>query len=292
MVWLVIRKAIVVIFIVTLGIITGIIFFVKMKNTYNESMQYLAERKSRLIYSLPFQNFYNSVFEVPTSITEISEDRLIMFQGNRIKDEFRDPFRNLSYPLLYLPLYKDCAKKPTGFAVISAGIDRRLDFNTNKECIRFEEFLQSDDFYNDIDFTPGFFQGDFKDTLFRIRDYLFGNKDFIVEYIDCKEFYLNSYDQEKRVSQIFNDALLSTPKSSIQRRTLIYLDNNEGKIKYRINRNEIVATNGNYTALFKFHSRDELNGFKTTNLIVGVLTEIDFSNNLITYEYCLAKPKK
>lgn len=106
-----------------------------------------------------------------------------------LKYIFKDPFSHNNSDLLYLPLYSRISKMREGFAIISTGIDGEIDAII-KDTMYIDEVKQLE-FYNDSN-DPASSSILLTDNIFKIDDYFFGRKDFLLCYKDGVSQYLNN----------------------------------------------------------------------------------------------------
>ena len=113
---------------VILGLI-GFIWFVNgFKTEFRDNVDYLADRKWRMVYNAPFVDYYFQHFSAPLAFQEVEDHRITSLQGNNLECEFKDPFSKDKDQLYYVPLFDSAYFTAIGFAVISTGIDGILNF--------------------------------------------------------------------------------------------------------------------------------------------------------------------
>ena len=270
---------------VILGLI-GFIWFVNgFKTEFRDNVDYLADRKWRMVYNAPFVDYYFQHFSAPLAFQEVEDHRITSLQGNNLECEFKDPFSKDKDQLYYVPLFDSAYFTAIGFAVISTGIDGILNFE-NGSPMTISEFSNLDGFYNKLTQEPGVYQGDFIDTVFKLKDRLFGEKDLLIEFINCKEFYLNSYRFEQSISQLVNSAYLGDYKRQIGYYHSITLNDS---IPYQIHNDSLFAYVAEYRVIFEFPSGQSMFGWNSSIGIVGQLMSVNQRNRLIVMNNCLAK---
>lgn len=263
-----------------------LIFVEKSKRKFNTSVEFIADRKWRMIYNEPFQEYYFKYYSAPMSIEELKNYRLPLQLGARLIDEFQDPFLNASENLLYVPLFDNEYNKAIGFAVISAGIDRKRNFK-HESKMSFDELMDSDMFYNNIQPTKGVYMGDFYDTIFNFKNYLFGKKDLLIEIINCEEFYLNSYRYEMPIEMLWQSSVLNSLKNKINHIFKIEIDYNAQKLEIKLIENAIILSKSDLCIQFILNSDHKHDSLHKTINLVGTLKSIDSNNELIVFENCI-----
>ncbi len=124
-------------------------------------------------FSLSGYNLHNQISTmIPNSFSTNSSSEEF------VKNAYKDDLSDNGGLLLYVPLYNRETKKKESLVLISAGIDGKLNSEyTNGDTIYDDEYLNRFDFYN-----LNNYQGIANFSLWK---YLFGNKDFLVKYVNC-----------------------------------------------------------------------------------------------------------
>jgi hypothetical protein len=280
------KKLIALILGIVLLLAFGFIWFVNgNKQDFKNNVDYLADRKWRMVYNAPFVEYYYEHFSAPLSFEEVQDYRITLMHGNELKSEFMDPFSKDNDLLYYLPLFDTNYSNVIGFAVVSSGIDGKRDFQSNSPLI-IEDLYNQDAFYNTITNMPGVYQGDFTDTVFSLNDYLFGKKDLLIELIDCREFYQNSYRYQFSISELFNLMRVGTIERYTKQNLLIDIKECDAE-EYFVKKNRLTIAYQQNRVEFKFISEDELKLIDSNSRIVGQIDTIDFNVHTCILKNCM-----
>lgn len=168
----------------------------KAKQDYQEKMDVISKNSDVgwFSYQYIFEAFFSEKFRYPKDFEELSdffkEDTAVFkIFANKMKDPFSLHNRNL----LYVPVYSKTNRLCEGFLLISAGVDGKID-NQIKDSVFFET-VKKLRFYNTLMVATTLSYRRYN-VGYKLKDYLFGNKDILVEYANGIDIYLNNVTQE------------------------------------------------------------------------------------------------
>jgi hypothetical protein len=152
-------------------------------------MEVISENSDMVEYGSIFIGFFSENFRYPYQIDELYDFFNDSIFNKSVEKILNDPFSKRNRPLLYIPVYSISNKLCEGYLLISAGIDGKLD-NSAKDTIYFED-ISKFKFYNSVKAATKLTYREF-DSTFSYKNFLFGNKDLMVEYANGIEIFKNN----------------------------------------------------------------------------------------------------
>jgi len=255
----------------------------KMKKDYLENFELINKRKSNLIYSEIFVDYFFKYFECPDSIDELYD----FAKGNPMHvnalKEIDDPFSNEK--IQYVPLYNKVNLKKEGFLLYSNGIDGSLNNSKLKATRVYIDNINSGDFYNSEDRNPHSITMVLHDR-YNIYNRLFGKKDLLLESLNCLELHKRNITQVYSIDTLLN--FIKTYNVDRKGRTLGF----KGILK-----KDLVADNGVRSVFFQtnditiramlYDERNFSGEIGDSIAIVGNINGDNFSRNPIEFENCV-----
>lgn len=234
---------------------------VDKKEVFNSKIEYINEIKSRNYYNMLIMTYFKEHFECPEKLSDLEyllKDAPGFQYSYSILTDI-DPFSKDQEKLVYIPLYNQINKKREAFFIFSSGIDGKIN---NSICI-------NDTFYiNDIEKDFNFYNTVYptnvclyEDTSshFSYIEYLFGRKDYLVEYFNCKDFFVFQVNNQYSSPYLLDDFIfylnsnksykavigLNCPRSTLlsSNNDSIYLHYEEYSIKCAVQKEYFVDNN-------------------------------------------------
>lgn len=183
------------------GIVTAFLIvlvltlYFKSQQDFQEKMDVISKTSDDgwFSYQYIFGAFFIEKFRYPKDFEELSnffkEDTSAFEVFN---SKMKDPFSRQHKDLLYVPVYSKANKLCEGFLLISAGIDGKID-NQIEDSVYFET-VKDLRFYNTLKVATSLSYRRYN-VGYKLKDYLFGNKDLLVEYANGIDIYLNNFTQ-------------------------------------------------------------------------------------------------
>ncbi len=182
--------------IVALLIFISVRFYDKTRREYQEKMDVISKNSDVGWYSYQyiFEAFFSEKFRYPKDFEELSR----YFKKDTtafeiFTNKMKDPFSMQNKDLLYVPVFNRSNHLCEGFLLISAGIDGKID-NQIEDSIFFET-VKDLHFYNTLKVATTLSYRRYN-VGYKLKDYLSGNKDLLVEYTNGIDIYLNNFTQE------------------------------------------------------------------------------------------------
>ncbi len=180
-------------FIIFILLIIFLVNYMKIKNGYYEKVGQYCNINDGIFnqYVLSYEYFFNEYFEYPENVSELQKyirnnqkDYINMFNNLLM-----DPFSKNDSSFLYIPLYSKKSKMREGFAIISAGIDGKIN-NIINDTMYIND-IDKLRFYNKVGDpdSPPYYK---PDSTFKLLNYCFGKKDLLVYYKDGVASYINN----------------------------------------------------------------------------------------------------
>lgn len=162
----------------------------KYRNHYTERMnEYVFHNNVFNDYSGSFEFFFLHHSRYPSDLNELKSFINSDKDYNFLVGLLKDPFSKHGSNLYYVPLYSNLSNLREGCALISTGIDGRIN-NTIKDTMYIDD-IKKLKFYNNIEnpVKPPYQE---PDTTFSLINYLFGKRDLLVFYKDGIESFINN----------------------------------------------------------------------------------------------------
>jgi hypothetical protein len=271
------------IFIVIVVLILSIFFIYKdLKNDYIKKFKKLDSHRIRLLYQDPYINYFESNFECPHEIQEA-----IMLKPNNpdynnyINRHFKDFLsRKHNYLIHYIPLFNPSNLKREGYVILSSGIDGEIN-NDGEDTLYITNFKEKLKLYNPESFYK------IGDTIkpkskvdFNIIDYFFGNKDYLIEYINC----IDVYKQQARKELSLEDLIKKIENQRIKGRIIGIKETNpidtiiDNTTYVYFTFNDYLIKNQIYNGYYKgVNSEDTL-------FLTGTLQDFDEEKQVISFK--------
>lgn len=268
-----------------LGSISFVVgYFLFAKQTYNKNIHIIKENRNTGVYSLPYYYFLENA-ECTSSMGE-----LYFYIQNRpvdimLSQYLVDPFSSDLSQINLIPIFNKSASKWEGALILSAGIDGKMNYEfTLQDTIFMDNYRHLDLFYNSVDELS-------LNLNFNPLDFLYGKKDLLVSYCDCRESFIKTGKLEGLVeldSLINNlDIMLRTKKQIIQNRIYsVKLPSFQSTWEHEVL--SCKLENG-YQVSFRFYDSLEVINFKKAGEkeLVGKLTEMNFENKKAEFIMCM-----
>ncbi len=271
-------------FIVVFLLVIGIFVANKIiKEQYLDRYNELNYRKSRLIYSQVFVDYFYGNFECPINIEELMEFAEGKPMYISALNSFRDPFLSDKGRVQYIPLYNRNNQRREGYIIFSSGIDRELNNSLIIDDTVYFDQLNKNCFYNSTNWKPNEITMSI-DSDYKLADRILGRKDLLLEYLDCSELYKrnvrNHYTIDELVDTIYQydvsrEGRILGIKGVISEFTSSFDD------KYK----KIIMSSGNTRIEFKLYDKKGFKGEVGDSVaLVGTLSDVIPSQNLIRFE--------
>lgn len=254
------------------------------KSSFQKKADQIAANSEKFFFGYPDlgEHFYTDSCRYANSKKEFYDFILSAAWAEEAKRTMKDPFSNQNGDLLYVPVFSKANGICEGYLLISAGIDGKID-NQLPDSIYFET-VNTLRFYNSL--TPASTLSFRKfDLYFSLKDYLFGNKDLLVEYANGVEIFINNASQ-----QLYTPATLMT---ELYPRGYTRLDCSvEGKAKRLNDSTIIVADKTNRVVCSMYKGRSAVIGESEQVKIVGKFrNRIDPANKTVYLKNCIVISK-
>ncbi|MCK4676579.1 MAG: hypothetical protein KAT48_00480 [Bacteroidales bacterium] len=202
------KKRIIILFSLTIVVIAIILFFVfNVRKNYINNFSEMEYRKINFLYQNPFISYFENKSECPLNIEEVivlkPDDPEYETYLNRHFKDFLSKEKELIY---YMPLYNKHNLKRDAFLIVSAGIDGKVDNLVSKEdTIFIDEFEKKLNFYNSSRYYRiGNPMQSYHDSTFSITNYFFGQKDYLIAYINCIDYYKSQIKKLYLIDSLIN----------------------------------------------------------------------------------------
>lgn len=234
-------------------------------------------------YCLAYDYYFEEYFQYPNYKEELEN----FYKENQedyiptLKNIFHDPFSHDKPDLLYVPLYSRISKMREGFAIISTGIDGKI--NSFFKDTTYIDDVKQIDFYNVVNDpdNPSVFLAD---TVFNLYDYFFGRKDLLLCYKDGVSQFINN-DRNWTLSAFYRK-IDNIKRIENQRITFIL----RGKAK-AVTKDYIEVNEDSLTAkCYMYNGRKySINPGDTISLASFFRGKVDPKNRIIILEDCILK---
>lgn len=171
-----------------------LLYIITVQKEFNNKLEIIKSREGDIVnYEYPAKYFLHE-FECPNSIQDIID--LVNYDSmyvNYIKAQFNDVFSNKENTLFsYIPVYNRKNLKREGYVMLSSGIDGKLDnlFDLETDTVFSDNLNNRFKLYNQISFSETLSSFILQNINgFNLYDYFFGKKDYIIEYMNCIDYY-------------------------------------------------------------------------------------------------------
>ena len=190
----------------SIGILAISLFLLNtVKKTYRLKVHRLKELELFSYYSNPFIDYFNENSQFPADMKDayVLNPRQVDFK-KYIQNQFHDILSRGNGLVGYIPLYNKRTLKREAFLLISAGIDGHLDLkNPFTDTLFINQKIKSVKFYNTH--FP-YKSGDTicLDSSFNLLDYFFGKKDYLIDYVNFRDFYLSEIPEVYSITSLVN----------------------------------------------------------------------------------------
>jgi hypothetical protein len=252
------------------------------KNNYQKKYRLIQERKKSLYYLSPFVDYFEENFELPIDFDTILK------QYSNTNNVFTDCLSRDSSLIKYLPVYNKNNNKRETLFLISAGVDGKINTDiTSNDTIYEGEIEKKLNFYNDsIKEKNNIISKDTNDYYSFIK-YFFGNKDYLIHYVDFIEFYKKQAGKIYSLDKIIN--YIEKNKSISRKRSIGY--------KAKVPKESLLGNKSNEYLNFKSNGylikNKTLNGYKfninssDSLMVIGQIKSIDYKNKTISFSNCI-----
>lgn len=166
--------------------------YLKSKNKYKIGYDKLIANSGIIDYSSIYGGFFSDNFRYPKDKKELKEFYTEAMWNALIRSKIKDPFSKENNDVLFIPVFSKSNNLCEGYLVISTGIDGKID-NIINDTIYFED-VKKLKFYNALTMATIFTYRKYK-FRFNLMDYLFGNKDLLLEFANGIETFINNASQ-------------------------------------------------------------------------------------------------
>lgn len=250
---------------------------------YIEKYEKMDIQRTNFLYQDPFISYYINNLEFPKEIEYVIElDQDDPDYDAYVQRHFKDYLSQQNGQIKYIPIYNRKNLQIRAFVLLSAGIDGKMNIDV-------QDTMFLDDFDNRI---PSYNRQSFYrigDTLgvddnikFNIWRYLFGNKDYIIYYVDIKEYLkkhtTQPYPLSELIEQIKNRNYIEQ-KGKIIRQVYSY-----SGVVYELN-GSLIMKSDNFkisSDLLNDKKKEILVGEKIT--LSGILFNINLDQNMIEFK--------
>lgn len=266
---------------IVISVIIIVLFSIKYflsKKDYKIKFNEFTENNDVLNYTMPYQSYFSENFEYPENIEKLKEFYLGSVRYNELLNHLKDPFLKKDGNFLYVPVYSKFNKLREGYLLISAGIDRGID-NIVNDTIYFNN-LNSIKFYNDITISQSWTYREFE-YKFNFKDYLFGSRDLLVEYVNGVDIFINNFKERLYTPTSLMNKL--HPKGFSKFDCCV-----EGQVK-RINDDTIIIFDSKYNVICNMY-KGRKTDFEESDIIkiVGQYkNKIDTLKNNVYLDNCI-----
>ena len=176
-----------------------------VKRAYRLKVHRLEEFELFSYYSSPFMDYFNENSQFPADMTDayVLHPRQVDFK-KYIRNQFHDIMSREKGLIGYIPLYNEQTLKREAFLLISAGIDGHLDLKTPfTDTLFINQKIKEIKFYNThFPYKPG--DTIYLDSSFNLLDYFFGKKDYLIDYVNFRDFYLSEIPEVYSITVLVN----------------------------------------------------------------------------------------
>lgn len=162
-----------------------------LKSNFQKKTEQIAANSDKFFFGYLDlgEHFYNDKFRYPNNAKELYDFFASAPWFKEAKETMKDPFSKQNGDLLYVPVFSKTNRICEGYLLISAGIDGKI--NTQLPDSLYFETVKTLRFYNSL--APASSLSFRKyDLHFSFKDYLFGNKDLLIEYANGIAIFLNN----------------------------------------------------------------------------------------------------
>ncbi|KAF5069926.1 hypothetical protein DSECCO2_227930 [anaerobic digester metagenome] len=260
-------------------IIIGV--YVVSKGNFYRKMNKVSLNSEHLWFGYPtiFNGFFDTYFRYPNQLNELYDfysNNAVAYE--EIVNRMKDPFSETGADLLYVPVYSKLNNLCEGYLLISAGIDGKLN-NLINDTTYFED-VKKLTLYNQFDAATSLSFRQYNLT-FKLTDYLFGDKDLLVEFANGIDIFINNSSH-----RIFTPSALmdkSYPKGFSRLDCCV-----EGIVK-SIDSNKVVVVDSKSSAVCSMYSGRLMNVEESDEVkIIGQYkNRIDSMSRTIFLENCI-----
>jgi len=284
------RKKVVFFSIFTILFISMIILWCYLRKSYQQNFEKL-EDKRFMFYEGPYLRFYYDIYECPKSFNSLIDSMKLSQSDYQsfLEQFFMDYLARGDDTLVeYYPIYNRKNKKRESFVLLSAGID-----GSHNNVINPEDTLFIDNWTTKIKaYNPETYEKT-GDTIrnykpnFNIYDYFFGNKDLIIQYVDCVQRFKNrvrgTYNADELIRWVEEDDVRAIQQKVIKFDAIIQ----EDSVSNIDNERYLICKQGDYIIQISMASNDNQESYIGDSiLVIGKVSEIDKKNKKIILENC------
>jgi len=179
------------------GVILCIIlvsYFLSIKNQYTKNFAKLDMQRLEFKFQDPFVHYFFQHFQCPDKVKDIISHNDAEYD-RYLRSSLNDPLSRQNESIInYFPVFNPINLSREGFVILSTGIDGKFDNNKIIDDTLFTtDFIGKLKVYNADSFYKIGDTIERNDEIhFNILNYLFGHKDYLVEYINCIDLYKQS----------------------------------------------------------------------------------------------------
>lgn len=179
------KKAILITLSIFVIVILSFLSYKKWEQQYNISFSQIEEHRVNSFFNVLLVQYFREYYEYPISLDETHPDKLDEeYEAWRLNFFIDFLSHGQKGDILYVPIYDKENKKRIGGAILSAGIDGKLNNKIGvKDTVYAEEFFKKISVYNSKKFSNSMIIDPPKVSDFSIKDRLFGTKDYLIEVI-------------------------------------------------------------------------------------------------------------
>ncbi|MCD4695362.1 MAG: hypothetical protein K8S16_03890 [Bacteroidales bacterium] len=278
-----------VLLLVIIIIIIGIGFIYNININYHRNFTKLQQKKTYNRIESPFYQYFLSYSECPNDLEDVIDfvsDKPIYYLTFDTK--MLDELSNNNEYLRYFPLYNKTNQKREAFILLSAGIDGKINTHiAEKDTLFINDFMSKRLLYNefDLDWYNNFTFDSI--TKFKLTNYFFGKKDYLLLYYNC----LNTYLYRTKVTdlgflneKIFTKKFCNVP--SIYSFSIVIEEIS------MINDNILIISKVNkYTLYCQLYLKPtDMFSVGDTISLIGHLKKCDLQNKFIEFNLCFVNP--
>ena len=260
-----------------------------LKNKAARHFTALDNHRIEIKYQQPITFYFLRYFKCPLELKSIDEPSIDDSDdpSTLYKYYFQDFLqRNGDGYIRYYPLYNRDNNKREAYILLSAGIDGKVNNNfTYHDSLFISDFLDKINIYNPNSFYKvGDTINATKPPEFSLFDYFFGRKDYLIEYINCIDYYLSQARDTLSTQEIIEKSVAGKIRTRIWAiegvvtgDTNLY-DHTCVFFKYK----DYTIENWLYNGLmdFQFHMNDTL-------LLTGYYVDFDDQLKIVRMRNCI-----